>query len=204
MRTSRTKVWMVMMFALCVGVLAFSPYAAAGLVDNGDGTVTDSDTGLMWANKARNSVTWDTAKGYCEGYNGGGAFRLAYADRKRVAGHLFQTLAAHRCRRLGLRMVLDAPPLRTELAGRPAVRRLRFPRQEGALDAYCDDACRYGQRASRAQCEITFPLSRPIPDRLAVRPGLGCCWESRLADRSNPFTGSEAVRGPERRRLFVP
>ena len=72
MRTSRTKVWMVMMFALCVGVLAFSPYAAAGLVDNGDGTVTDSDTGLMWANKARNSVTWDTAKGYCEGYNGGG------------------------------------------------------------------------------------------------------------------------------------
>ena len=42
-------------------------------VDNGDGTVTDRNTGLMWAAKDNGSdINWSDAKRYCENYRGGG------------------------------------------------------------------------------------------------------------------------------------
>ena len=44
-----------------------------GFTDNGDGTVTDSRTGLMWAAKDNGSdINWDDAKRYCDNYTGGG------------------------------------------------------------------------------------------------------------------------------------
>jgi len=42
-------------------------------VDNGDGVVLDTRTGLMWANKDNgNDIQWHAAKFYCENYRGGG------------------------------------------------------------------------------------------------------------------------------------
>ncbi len=42
-------------------------------VSNNDGTVSDIETGLMWAASANDqSVTWPQAKEYCENFNGGG------------------------------------------------------------------------------------------------------------------------------------
>ena len=47
--------------------------AAKRFVDNRDGTVTDTKTGLMWASKDNGSdINWTDAKKYCESYNGGG------------------------------------------------------------------------------------------------------------------------------------
>ncbi len=41
--------------------------------DNGDGTVTDTETNLMWAARDNGSdITWDDAMHYCENYTGGG------------------------------------------------------------------------------------------------------------------------------------
>ena len=69
-RKGMKTVWVTVL--LFMGVLVFAPYAAAGLLDNGDGTVTDPDTGLMWASQAKNNTSWTDAKNYCEGYSGGG------------------------------------------------------------------------------------------------------------------------------------
>jgi hypothetical protein len=42
-------------------------------IDNGNGTVTDTKTGLMWAAKDNGSnINWENAKSYCENYRGGG------------------------------------------------------------------------------------------------------------------------------------
>ncbi len=46
-----------------------------GFVDNGDGTVTDPKTGLMWAAEDNGygcDITWDDAKKYCESCSTGG------------------------------------------------------------------------------------------------------------------------------------
>ncbi|WP_319526507.1 DUF1566 domain-containing protein [uncultured Desulfosarcina sp.] len=39
---------------------------ATNLVDNGDGTITDLTTGLMWQQKYKHSLTWSEALSYCE------------------------------------------------------------------------------------------------------------------------------------------
>ncbi len=42
-------------------------------VNNNDGTVTDTQTGLMWADHDNGlNINWFSAKSYCEGYSGGG------------------------------------------------------------------------------------------------------------------------------------
>ncbi len=46
--------------------------AAAGLTDNGDGTVTDSGTGLTWQKAAGGSMSWANALSYCTGMSLGG------------------------------------------------------------------------------------------------------------------------------------
>jgi len=47
--------------------------ATGGYADNGDGTVTDTSTGLMWQQQAGSSTqTWEQALAYCEGLNLGG------------------------------------------------------------------------------------------------------------------------------------
>ncbi|MBI5589467.1 MAG: DUF1566 domain-containing protein [Deltaproteobacteria bacterium] len=46
---------------------------AASYTDNGDGTVTDTSTGLMWQQASSSgAMTWDQALAYCEGLNLGG------------------------------------------------------------------------------------------------------------------------------------
>ena len=40
--------------------------------DNGDGTVTDRLTGLMWAAKNKGGLTWSKAQAYCQNYTAGG------------------------------------------------------------------------------------------------------------------------------------
>jgi hypothetical protein len=46
---------------------------ADGYTDNGDGTVTDTSTGLMWQQTASsNKMTWEDALAYCEALNLGG------------------------------------------------------------------------------------------------------------------------------------
>ena len=45
----------------------------SGYVDNGDGTVTDTSTGLMWQQAGPSSaMTWEQALAYCEELNLGG------------------------------------------------------------------------------------------------------------------------------------
>jgi hypothetical protein len=47
--------------------------SAGGYTDNGDGTVTDTSTGLMWQQASySNYMTWEQALAYCEGLNLGG------------------------------------------------------------------------------------------------------------------------------------
>ena len=61
-------------FLAWLATLVFSATAYAGFVDNGDGTVTDTSTGLMWEIKTDdgglrdkdNTYTWQQALNYCE------------------------------------------------------------------------------------------------------------------------------------------
>ena len=59
---------------LFLGAFVSAEYAAADrFVNNGNGTVTDTQTGLMWADHDNGSdINWHNAKSYCEGYSGGG------------------------------------------------------------------------------------------------------------------------------------
>ena len=68
------KILVVVCMVLFLGSIVSVEYAAADrIVKNNDGTVTDTDTGLMWADKDNGSnINWFSAKSYCEGYSGGG------------------------------------------------------------------------------------------------------------------------------------
>jgi len=46
--------------------------SSGNFTDNGDGTVTDSSTGLMWQQASSSIKTWEQALTYCEGLNLGG------------------------------------------------------------------------------------------------------------------------------------
>jgi hypothetical protein len=63
-----------------MGTFVFAQYAAAAdrFVDNKNGPVTDTQTGLMWAAQDNGSdINWYNAKSYCEGFSkGGGSWRL--------------------------------------------------------------------------------------------------------------------------------
>jgi len=43
--------------------------SAGGYTDNGDGTITDISTGLMWQKTSSSGKTWEGALAYCEGLN---------------------------------------------------------------------------------------------------------------------------------------
>jgi TolB-like protein len=56
-------------------------------VDNDDGTVTDTKTGLMWAAKDNGSrINWPDAKSYCENYRGGGYTDWRMPTQDELAG----------------------------------------------------------------------------------------------------------------------
>ena len=47
-------------------LLMLYSYAFGELVDNGDGTVTDASTGLMWQQAEAGAMNWEAALVYCE------------------------------------------------------------------------------------------------------------------------------------------
>ncbi|MGD8284746.1 MAG: DUF1566 domain-containing protein [Desulfobacterales bacterium] len=58
---------------ILIGFFAIPTAASDRYVDHGDGTVTDTKTGLMWAAKDNESpINWKDARSYCQNYNGGG------------------------------------------------------------------------------------------------------------------------------------
>jgi hypothetical protein len=65
----------LLVLVLLTGPFASDRYAAAAerFVNHGNGTVTDTQTGLMWAARDNGSdINWFGAKSYCEGFSGGG------------------------------------------------------------------------------------------------------------------------------------
>jgi hypothetical protein len=71
-------------FRYCYAVTAFNSagesekiwQCATRFINNGNGTVMDMQTGMMWADRDNGSpINWSDAKSYCESYRGGG-----YAD----------------------------------------------------------------------------------------------------------------------------
>ena len=56
--------------AALFAVMLWCPFAQAGYIDNGDGTVTDTGTGLMWQKATAPGITsgqytWEQALTYC-------------------------------------------------------------------------------------------------------------------------------------------
>lgn len=51
---------------LLVSGMIFCSVAGAQLIDNGDGTVTDTETGLMWQQDDGGYRNWNDAISYCE------------------------------------------------------------------------------------------------------------------------------------------
>jgi len=63
----------VCMMVFFVALISPQHAKAARFVNNNDGTITDTQTNLMWADKDNGGdINWVNAKSYCEGYNGSG------------------------------------------------------------------------------------------------------------------------------------
>jgi len=72
---------------LCASVVLFllCASARAGLVDNGDGTVSDTSTGLMWQKAtASGTYTWKQALAYCENLSLAGHHDWRLPDRNEL------------------------------------------------------------------------------------------------------------------------
>lgn len=78
MKKINVAVCLVLVLFIAAFVSAGYVAAADRFVDNKNGTVTDTQTGLMWAVQDNGSdINWYNAKSYCEGYSkGGGSWRL--------------------------------------------------------------------------------------------------------------------------------
>ena len=69
------KILVLVCLVLFLGSFVSAEYATAAdrFVNNKDGTVTDTQTGLMWADHDNGSdINWSDAQIYCNGYSGGG------------------------------------------------------------------------------------------------------------------------------------
>ena len=74
-----TRILFVQKIMLAIGLFVFLGFiitpaiASDRFVNNGDGTVTDTKTGLMWAAKDNGDlINWTDARSYCQNYSGGG------------------------------------------------------------------------------------------------------------------------------------
>ncbi len=73
----------ILAVTLCLSGLAVSGTALAQqCVDNGDGTVTDNSTGLMWQKATAGPMNWHSAMSYASGLSMGGhsGWRLPSRD----------------------------------------------------------------------------------------------------------------------------
>jgi hypothetical protein len=72
MKMITSAVWVMLVFM--VVIVSFGHATAADrFTNNGNGTVTDTQTGLMWAAQDNGAdINWYNAKGYCEGFSKGG------------------------------------------------------------------------------------------------------------------------------------
>ena len=61
------KRWANFIFLLGISVLIASMAGAVSFTNNGNGTVTDTKTGLMWQQGESSAMTWEAALSYCEG-----------------------------------------------------------------------------------------------------------------------------------------
>lgn len=84
------KIVMILLsMALSMDALAIGGRAegADRFVSNSDGTITDTQTGLMWANKDNGAnIAWVDAKGYCRDYRGGGHTDWRMPTQAELAG----------------------------------------------------------------------------------------------------------------------
>lgn len=66
-------------------MLLYGATASAALVDNGNGTVTDTATGLMWQKAtAPGTYTWEGALSYCQNLNLAGHSDWRLPDRNEL------------------------------------------------------------------------------------------------------------------------
>ena len=64
-------------------------YLSSGkrFADQGDGTIFDTETGLMWAKRDNGSgINWSNAKSYCDSYSGGGHTNWRLPTQDELAG----------------------------------------------------------------------------------------------------------------------
>jgi len=69
------KILVLVCLLLFLGSFVYAEHATAAdrFANNQDGTVTDTQTGLMWSDRDNSSdINWFNAKSYCYGYSGGG------------------------------------------------------------------------------------------------------------------------------------
>jgi len=79
----KSTVWF---WVVIMGAMAVSPSATwAGFTDNGNGTVSDSTSGLVWQQTtAPGQYLWGQALAYCEGLNLGDATDWRLPDRNEL------------------------------------------------------------------------------------------------------------------------
>ena len=69
---SHKLVFMFFIFC-CLSFFTLAVIASNRFVDNGDGTITDTKTGLMWSEKDNGvPIKWSDALSYCSNFNVGG------------------------------------------------------------------------------------------------------------------------------------
>ena len=68
------KILVMACTVLFLGAFVFAEHATAAdrFVKSNDGTVTDTQTRLTWADHDSSDINWRGANSYCEGYSGGG------------------------------------------------------------------------------------------------------------------------------------
>ena len=67
------KITLAIGLFIILGLIVIPAIASDRFVKNGDGTVTDTKTGLIWSAKDNGGhINWTNARSYCQSYKGGG------------------------------------------------------------------------------------------------------------------------------------
>ncbi len=85
----KTRLFVVLMVSVVCAVFAFAGETARDgrFIAYDNGTVLDTKTNLMWADKDNGrDIDWKTAKSYCENYRGGGYTDWRLPTQDELAG----------------------------------------------------------------------------------------------------------------------